>query len=55
MTLTRNPIVLRRYFAERGIWDDTLETFINSDGDPSQFAVSLSRIGIWLLLTCEYN
>lgn len=25
------------YFAERGTWDDTLETFINSDGDPSQF------------------
>lgn len=26
------------YFAERGTWDDTLETFINSDGDPTQFA-----------------
>ncbi|KAH8995092.1 hypothetical protein EDB86DRAFT_1211083 [Lactarius hatsudake] len=26
------------YFIERGTWDDTLETFINSDGDPSQFA-----------------
>ncbi|KAJ8592075.1 voltage-gated potassium channel [Rhizopogon salebrosus TDB-379] len=25
------------YFAERGTWDDTLETFLNSDGDPSQF------------------
>ncbi|KAH7925161.1 voltage-gated potassium channel [Leucogyrophana mollusca] len=25
------------YFAERGTWDDTLETFINADGDPSQF------------------
>ncbi|KAI6128760.1 hypothetical protein EDD17DRAFT_1739310 [Pisolithus thermaeus] len=25
------------YFAERGTWDDTLEMFINSDGDPSQF------------------
>ncbi|KAI6030617.1 hypothetical protein F5J12DRAFT_801813 [Pisolithus orientalis] len=25
------------YFAERGTWDDTLETFINPDGDPSQF------------------
>ncbi|KAL4073181.1 hypothetical protein V8B97DRAFT_1898287 [Scleroderma yunnanense] len=25
------------YFAERGTWDDTLETFINSNGDPSQF------------------
>jgi hypothetical protein len=29
------------YFIERGTWDDTLGTFINSDGDPSQFAVSL--------------
>jgi potassium voltage-gated channel Shal-related subfamily D protein 2 len=27
------------YFAERGTWDNTLETFINSDGDPTQFAV----------------
>ncbi|KAJ7581028.1 hypothetical protein C8J56DRAFT_1029396 [Mycena floridula] len=26
------------YFAERGTWDTTLETFINSDGDPTQFA-----------------
>ncbi|KAG1727816.1 hypothetical protein EDB19DRAFT_174456 [Suillus lakei] len=25
------------YFAERGTWDDTLETFINSDGDATQF------------------
>ncbi|KAG8949520.1 hypothetical protein FRC04_008453 [Tulasnella sp. 424] len=25
------------YFAERGTWDDTLGTFVNSDGDPSQF------------------
>ncbi|CAK5277657.1 unnamed protein product [Mycena citricolor] len=27
------------YFAERGTWDDILGTFINTDGDPSQFAV----------------
>jgi hypothetical protein len=27
------------YFIERGTWDDTLGTFINTDGDPSQFAV----------------
>ncbi|KAF7795322.1 hypothetical protein EIP86_006478 [Pleurotus ostreatoroseus] len=26
------------YFAERGSWDETLGIFINSDGDPSQFA-----------------
>lgn len=25
------------YFAERGTWDETLGTFVNSDGDPSQF------------------
>ncbi|KAI8996939.1 hypothetical protein BDB01DRAFT_840509 [Pilobolus umbonatus] len=25
------------YFAERGIWDETLETFIASDGTPSSF------------------
>ncbi|KAG2147446.1 uncharacterized protein EDB93DRAFT_414983 [Suillus bovinus] len=25
------------YFAERGTWDDNLETFINSDGDVTQF------------------
>ncbi|CUA77602.1 Potassium voltage-gated channel subfamily B member 2 [Rhizoctonia solani] len=25
------------YFAERGSWDPTLEAFINSDGDPTQF------------------
>ena len=26
------------YFAERGIWDETLQTFVN-DGEPSQFDV----------------
>ncbi|KIY73707.1 voltage-gated potassium channel [Cylindrobasidium torrendii FP15055 ss-10] len=26
------------YFAERGTWDPALGTFINTDGDPSQFA-----------------
>lgn len=25
------------YFAERGTWDEVLEIFINSDGDPTQF------------------
>ncbi|KAF9509745.1 hypothetical protein BS47DRAFT_1320085 [Hydnum rufescens UP504] len=25
------------YFAERGVWDDALETFVDSDGDPSKF------------------
>lgn len=28
-----------RYFAERGTWDPTLETFIDADGEPSQFSV----------------
>ena len=28
------------YFAERGTWDPILDTFIDVDGDPSQFAVS---------------
>jgi potassium voltage-gated channel Shal-related subfamily D member 2 len=36
----RLMLVASRYFIERGTWDDTLEIFINSDGDPSQFAVS---------------
>ncbi|KAF6741237.1 hypothetical protein DFP72DRAFT_946024, partial [Ephemerocybe angulata] len=26
------------YFAERGTWDEVMDTFINSDGDPTQFA-----------------
>ncbi|KAJ3510190.1 hypothetical protein NLJ89_g4820 [Agrocybe chaxingu] len=26
------------YFAERGTWDELLGTFINTDGDPSQFS-----------------
>lgn len=43
MAIAQNQTYLYRYFAERGTWDDTLETFINSDGDPSQFAVSLSE------------
>ncbi|KAI9456321.1 hypothetical protein HD554DRAFT_2145550 [Boletus coccyginus] len=38
------------YFAERGTWDDTLETFINSDGDPSQFA-SIPAAAWFVLVT----
>ncbi|KAJ2930466.1 hypothetical protein H1R20_g6629, partial [Candolleomyces eurysporus] len=26
------------YFAERGTWDEALDTFISVDGDPTQFA-----------------
>ncbi|KAK0457996.1 uncharacterized protein EV420DRAFT_1748335 [Desarmillaria tabescens] len=29
---------IKGYFIERGTWDTTLETFVNSDGDPTQFA-----------------
>ncbi|EGN93868.1 hypothetical protein SERLA73DRAFT_188986 [Serpula lacrymans var. lacrymans S7.3] len=38
------------YFAERGTWDNTLETFINSDGDPSQFA-SIPAAAWFVLVT----
>lgn len=45
-TMSRSNISLRvfwcRYFAERGTWDNTLDTFINTDGDPTQFAASQS-------------
>lgn len=51
-----NRTSLRRYFVERGTWDDTLETFINADGDPSQFAVSPSKTEPRVpLLTSEYD
>ena len=32
---------IRRYFAERGTWDPILETFIDADGDPTQFSVRM--------------
>ncbi|KAI0373697.1 voltage-gated potassium channel [Pilatotrama ljubarskyi] len=38
------------YFAERGTWDETLGTFLNSDGDPSQFA-SIPAAGWYVLVT----
>jgi len=38
------------YFAERGTWDDILETFINTDGDPSQFA-SIPAAAWFVLVT----
>ncbi|KAL9711439.1 hypothetical protein Ac2012v2_005984 [Leucoagaricus gongylophorus] len=38
------------YFAERGAWDETLQAFINSDGDPSQFSVSLLSLKATQLL-----
>jgi len=38
------------YFAERGTWDEVLGTFINSDGDPSQFA-SIPAAAWFVLVT----
>ncbi|KJA13427.1 hypothetical protein HYPSUDRAFT_195754 [Hypholoma sublateritium FD-334 SS-4] len=38
------------YFAERGTWDDVLGTFINTDGDPSQFS-SIPAAAWFVLVT----
>ncbi|KAF8956806.1 hypothetical protein BDZ97DRAFT_1847600 [Flammula alnicola] len=38
------------YFAERGTWDELLGTFINSDGDPSQFS-SIPAAAWFVLVT----
>ncbi|PIL22784.1 transporter [Ganoderma sinense ZZ0214-1] len=38
------------YFAERGTWDQTLGVFLNSDGDPSQFA-SIPAAGWFVIVT----
>ncbi|KZT67224.1 voltage-gated potassium channel [Daedalea quercina L-15889] len=38
------------YFAERGTWDEVIGTFINSDGDPSQFA-SIPAAGWFVIVT----
>lgn len=38
------------YFAERGTWDETLGIFMNSDGDPSQFA-SIPAAAWFVLVT----
>ncbi|KAJ3909448.1 hypothetical protein F5879DRAFT_791571 [Lentinula edodes] len=48
MVLTISSTLL--YFAERGTWDTTLETFINSDGDPTQFA-SIPAAAWFVLVT----
>ena len=47
-------VIVSRYFIERGTWDETLEVFLNSDGDPSQFAVSSFYYTI-LCPTCLSN
>ncbi|EIN12884.1 voltage-gated potassium channel [Punctularia strigosozonata HHB-11173 SS5] len=38
------------YFAERGTWDNVLETFVNADGDPSQFS-SIPAAAWFVLVT----
>ncbi|KAF5362705.1 hypothetical protein D9758_011700 [Tetrapyrgos nigripes] len=38
------------YFVERGTWDPVLETFINAEGDPSQFS-SIPAAGWFVLVT----
>jgi len=38
------------YFAERGTWDELLGTFINSDGDPTQFS-SIPAAAWFVLVT----
>ncbi len=42
-----------RYFAERGSWDEALGIFINTDGDPSQFAVSTLAYNAHTILSNE--
>ncbi|KAF8876388.1 hypothetical protein BD779DRAFT_1449429 [Infundibulicybe gibba] len=41
------------YFAERGTWDDILGTFINSDGDPTQF--SSIPAAAWFVLHSHFT
>ncbi|THU89206.1 voltage-gated potassium channel, partial [Dendrothele bispora CBS 962.96] len=38
------------YFIERGTWDPILETYLNSEGDPSQFS-SIPAAGWFVLVT----
>ncbi|KDQ50541.1 hypothetical protein JAAARDRAFT_74182 [Jaapia argillacea MUCL 33604] len=38
------------YFAERGSWDETLQTFVDADGDPSQFS-SIPAAAWFVLVT----
>jgi hypothetical protein len=38
------------YFAERGTWDEILGTFINADGDPTQFS-SIPAAAWFVLVT----
>ncbi|KAF8798673.1 voltage-gated potassium channel [Phlegmacium glaucopus] len=38
------------YFAERGTWDELLGTFVNSDGDPTQFS-SIPAAAWFVLVT----
>jgi len=38
------------YFAERGSWDPILDTFVNAEGDPTQFS-SIPAAGWFVLVT----
>lgn len=40
------------YFAERGAWDVSLATFVNADGDPSEFDSIFSAA--WFVLCSEF-
>ncbi|KAG5350644.1 hypothetical protein C0989_009969 [Termitomyces sp. Mn162] len=44
------PAHLSSYFAERGSWDPVLETFVNVDGDPTQFS-SIPAAAWFVLVT----
>lgn len=37
MSLTVSSSCRLIYFAERGSWDDVLQTFVNADGDATSF------------------
>ena len=45
-----------RYFIERGTWDPSIEVFLDSDGEPSQFAVRIPFFTVgWHKLTQEQS
>ncbi|KAF5320424.1 hypothetical protein D9611_010660 [Ephemerocybe angulata] len=45
-------LIALSYFAERGTWDEVMDTFINSDGDPTQFA-SIPAAA-WFVIVSKY-
>ena len=46
---------IRRYFAERGTWDPILETFIDADGDPTQFSVRILLFSTFVFTDVWYS